>query len=203
MSQNLRKLRNKKLSGVFDFAPLYRCQIDILEVWHIKEIWEKEKDEPRRRKKVDIKREEETYLYISGNDGGTVCSIVEGDAGDFLVFLPPKDAKRWLKNEPDYVFNSENEALTAIECICRKYNENRTGRYYNEFEKSPKGKEEISVREILKWYEAFRKAGLSISDISNAIKVRQDFDEVGLTIESAKRALEVDRYIKKKYNIQK
>lgn len=203
MSRNLMKIRNEKLSDVFNFAPLYRCQIDVLEVWSFKDTWEKYKDEPRKRKKVDSKRKEETYLYIRGNDGKAVCSIAEGDTGEFLIFLPPKDAKKWLKHEPDYVFKNENDTLRAIERICRKYYENSPGRNYNKFDKTPNEKAKISVREILNWYEHFRYAGLSVNDIADAIKVRQDFKDAGLTIESAKKALDVDRYIKKKYNINK
>lgn len=201
MSQTLWRIRSKNLSNVFDFAPLYRCQIDVLEVFRIKETWERDKENPRKRKRIEHKREDEYYLYVSGNNGKTICSIRENEHGEILVFLHPKDARKWLKCEPDYVLKDEDEALREIEKICQTYYKSRIGRDYNDFEKSPKEKEKISIRGILEWYEVFKKAGLSVSDIYEAIKVKKDLSDAGLTVECAKKALEVDRYIKKKYNI--
>lgn len=184
---------------VNDYLYQYRCQMEIRTFREKKEVYERDSENKRKRKRVSYSIEENNYLFVTGNGCENICSAVESDDGKILIFLPPKLPYKERKCDPDYICDNPDEANNTIENIChkhyvQKYGETRTP-YRSSFNR---GKiKRLSVGEICDWYNAFRKTDMTIDEIQEALLIKEEFEKQGLSIEQLKRALRAAKRIKK------
>lgn len=152
---------------VNSFLYEYRCDIEMRSVKYEKEVYEIQKENKRKRKRILHEFNEERYLIVHGNGSETICTIFKNKNG-FDIYI--KDNLPWRGDEIFKSCETNKEASEIIEEICRNHYFEKYGIIQEPYSCIRKSRKRLSVGEICDWYNQFRKLDVSINDIKDILQ---------------------------------
>lgn len=199
--KTLNSLQYENMSKMVNsFLYEYRCQMEIRQYNYEKTIYERDPENRRKRALVKKECKEKEYLIVTGNGCEPICSVSGGCNKDFEIFIYPK--LPWKDKTPDITASSVEDATREIEKICRLHYFKKYGETIDPYGNSPKRRtfKRLSVGEICDWYNQFRRTDMTIEDMQEALLVKKEFKESGLSIYDVKKALRLDKKLRQIYN---
>lgn len=159
---------NNMFKMVNSFLYEYRCDMEMRIYESEKIVYERDRENRRKRKVVKEERERRECLMVHGNGTEYICSIVKNDDKKFEIY---KDGYAWSK-EPKIYFIAENseQAEKVIEEICREHYIQKYGTEREPYSSFKPKRKRLSVGEICDWYNQFRKLDMSIADVENTVE---------------------------------
>jgi hypothetical protein len=153
-----------ELRKALSFSKYYHCNIDMVEVRNIKEIYTKKQLNKRRTRQYE--RTDYGYIFVRDSSGYYTISFIRlSKDGDYCVY----QECCWDDNEIPILSTSDiSEVANCVERMCSVYFFEKYGGN-DEYWENYSGKKKLSIGEICEWYESFREIGLSINDIRKIV----------------------------------